>query len=144
MIFTGYQFGEAYRELRDNCCVYIQATEVGGTHPALVEAMAYGNCILANSTPEHFEVLGGAGLYYRRNDFEHLACKLQHLLSHPDEAAAYSVLAQERAARLFSWERICDQYEDLMLDAARKGTGAEGGDGNCGTDTTTERIAPRT
>jgi len=37
---TGYLFGEAYAELQSQLRVYIQATEVGGTHPALVEAMA--------------------------------------------------------------------------------------------------------
>jgi len=116
VVFTGYQFGEAYKELRSSCYAYIQATEVGGTHPALVEAMAYGNCTLANATPEHFEVLGGAGLYYRRNDFEHLAERLRFLLGHPDEVQAYGRLARARAERLFRWDTICDQYEALFQE----------------------------
>ncbi|NMC64343.1 MAG: glycosyltransferase family 1 protein [SAR324 cluster bacterium] len=37
VIFAGFQFAEAYQELQSNCYLYIQATEVGGTHPALVE-----------------------------------------------------------------------------------------------------------
>ena len=39
IIFTGYVFGEGYRELRSYAYAYIQATEVGGTHPGLLEAM---------------------------------------------------------------------------------------------------------
>ena len=42
----------------------MQATEVGGTHPALIEAMGYGNCVLAYGTPENREVLGDGGIIY--------------------------------------------------------------------------------
>jgi len=31
----------------------VHATEVGGTHPALLEAMGYGNCVLTLATPEN-------------------------------------------------------------------------------------------
>ena len=67
-MMTGYVFGDGYAELQSNALLYIQATEVGGTHPALVEAMGRGACIVANDVPEHREVLGEAGRYYRRND----------------------------------------------------------------------------
>ena len=67
---AGYQFGDSYKELRSNCLFYVQATEVGGTHPALVESIAYGNCVIANDVPEHREVLQDAGIYYHFNDFD--------------------------------------------------------------------------
>ncbi|RIL08330.1 MAG: glycosyl transferase family 1, partial [Proteobacteria bacterium] len=113
VIFAGFRFGEAYRELRSNCYLYIQATEVGGTHPALVEGMAYGNCIIANATPEHAEVLGGAGVYYWRNDFECLSRRIAYLLEHPKKVEEFGRVAMERAKRQFDWERITDQYEEL-------------------------------
>ena len=47
----GYVFGAGYGELQSNCAIYIQATEVGGTHPALVEAMGRGACIIAKRCP---------------------------------------------------------------------------------------------
>jgi hypothetical protein len=61
----GAHYGSEYQVLRSHAAAYVQATEVGGTHPALVEAMGYGNAICANDVPEHREVLGDAGLYYR-------------------------------------------------------------------------------
>src|SRR6185369_10102090 len=64
IVFTGYQFGDAYRMLQRNAACYVQATEVGGTHPALVEAMGAGRCVIANATPENLEVIGDAGLAY--------------------------------------------------------------------------------
>lgn len=119
IVFTGFQFGKPYQELRSNCYLYIQATQVGGTHPALVEAMAYGNCIVANSTPEHFEVLGDAGCYYQRNDFLDLRQKLQALLADPKQVDDYGRMAKQRAAALYRWEAVTDQYECILRALAR-------------------------
>lgn len=113
VIFTGYQFGTAYRELRSHCYLYVQATEVGGTHPALVEALRYGNCVIANGVPEHFEVVGGCGEFYRRNDFDHLAEKMDLLLRDPQRARELGALAAERGETRYSWDEITTQYERL-------------------------------
>jgi glycosyltransferase involved in cell wall biosynthesis len=115
VIFTGYQFGSAYRELRTNCRLYIQATEVGGTHPALVEAMAYGNVILANDCPEHREVLQDCGLYYDFNDQFDLAEKLRQLIHDLAMSTELSRRAATRARQHYSWERITDLYEEALL-----------------------------
>ncbi len=114
VVFTWYQFGDAYRELQSNCTIYIQATEVGGTHPALIESMAFGNCVVANGTPENIEVLGDAGVIYRKNDFTDLAAKLSFLLNDNDSCKQLRKRAAERAAKLYNWELITDQYERLL------------------------------
>lgn len=116
VIFTGYQFGEGYRELRAGCYLYVQASEVGGTHPALVEAMAYGNCVLANCVPEHEEVLGQAGFYYPRNDFEKLTELMQELVLDPARVREAGSLARARAAQLYRWDGVVDSYEALISD----------------------------
>lgn len=119
VIFTGYQFGQSYRELRTNCMLYIQATEVGGTHPALVEALAYGNAIVANTTPEHEEVLGAAGAYYRKNDFDHLAELLKELINAPEWLSQMQEAARERGERDYSWDVICEQYLSVFNELER-------------------------
>ena len=95
---------------------------MGGTHPALVEAMGYGNCIIANGTPEHIEVLGGAGAYYFRNDFSDLSRQIEFLVKKRDVATSYGVLAEERAQKLFSWEAVTDKYESLFNRLVDKNT----------------------
>ncbi|MCB0318327.1 MAG: glycosyltransferase [Bdellovibrionales bacterium] len=120
VIFTGFQFGQAYKELRSNCLFYIQATEVGGTHPALVEAMAYGNPIIANQVPEHEEVLEDSGIYYYKNDFEHLALKIQELLVDFDKRKELSAKAANLANQKFSWDFITDRYENLFFNLCKK------------------------
>jgi glycosyltransferase involved in cell wall biosynthesis len=115
IIFTGFVFGTGYRELQSHAYCYIQATEVGGTHPALIEAMAFGNCILANGTPENIEVLGDSGLFYRKNETKDLGDKLQYLIEHPEVRAEFQQRARRRARELYSWERVVEQYEQLFL-----------------------------
>jgi len=39
VVMPGAIYGDGYRELGSHCFAYIHATEVGGTHPALIEAM---------------------------------------------------------------------------------------------------------
>ena len=94
--------------------VYIQATEVGGTHPALVEAMGRGCAIIANDVPEHREVVGDAGVYYARNDPSALARELLALTRDPDGRARLREAAAERARDAFSWTRVTDEYERLF------------------------------
>ena len=62
-----------YRTLQRNALLYIQATEVGGTHPAMIEAMASGGCVLAHDTPENREVGGDAVGYFRLRPAETLS-----------------------------------------------------------------------
>ena len=122
VIFTGYQFGDSYWELCSNCYLYVQAGEVGGTHPALIENMACGNCIVANGVPEHLEVLADCGVYYRRNDFGHLAMQLEGLLADFESVKGYRAMAKERAEQRYCWEAVCDRYEELFKRAAGRNT----------------------
>ncbi len=105
----GAHYGSEYQVLRSHAAAYVQATEVGGTHPALVEAMGFGNAICANDVPEHREVLGDAGLYYR--DATALADALQRTLDDAELAGRLRAHAAARARELFDWDRIAADYE---------------------------------
>ena len=112
IIFTGFVFGQDYRALQQNAYCYVHATEVGGTHPALLEAMGYGNCVLTLATPENLEVVGDAGVPYA-DEFD-LAEKLQRVLRDGSLVHAYRHRAQVRIRRNYDWDRVVDQYEQLF------------------------------
>jgi glycosyltransferase involved in cell wall biosynthesis len=118
ILFPGPIYGEDYRELLSHALAYIHATEVGGTHPALVEALGYGNCVVVNETPENVEAAGGVGLYFRAAEPETLARQLERVRSHPDRARARGRAAARRAALLYSWDRVTDQYARLLQGLA--------------------------
>lgn len=112
IIFTGFVFGQDYRALQQNAYCYVHATEVGGTHPALLEAMGYGNCVLTLATPENIEVVGEAGVPYI-DEFD-LAEKLQRVLRDGSLVQAYRNRAQQRVQKHYDWETVVDQYEQLF------------------------------
>jgi glycosyltransferase involved in cell wall biosynthesis len=114
IIFTGYVFGPGYRELQSNAYFYIQATEVGGTHPALLEGMGHGNCVLANDVPEHREVLGDAGFFFRTDQNGCLRDQMQYLLDHPEAVKAAGQKAQARVMEHYTWDKITGEYEKLF------------------------------
>jgi glycosyltransferase involved in cell wall biosynthesis len=116
IVFTGFVFGQDYRALQQNAYCYVHATEVGGTHPALLEAMGYGNCVLTLATPENIEAVGEAGIPYA-DEFD-LVEKLQRVLRDGSLVQAYRHRAQLRVQKYYDWDRVVDQYERLFARMA--------------------------
>ena len=115
IVLTGYVFGEGYRELGSHAHIFVETSGVGGTHPALIEAMAFGNCVVVHDTPENLETIGGAGLAYNgRIGADSLREVLQALLADPETVEAYRRQATARARASYSWEAVTDAYERLF------------------------------
>ena len=112
--FLGYRFDKEYETLQKAARIYFQATEVGGTHPALVEAMGYANCIIANEVPEHREVVDSVAVFYKKNCIVDMACSIKDLLENPHEITRFRKLAYDRARSEYSWDSVCSQYEKLF------------------------------
>ena len=116
IVFTGFVFGRDYRALQQNAYCYVHATEVGGTHPALLEAMGFGNCVLTLAAPENIEAIGDAGIAY--SDESDLAEKLQRVLRDGSLVQAYRHRAQARVQDAYDWDYVVDQYEELFAKMA--------------------------
>ena len=116
ILFTGFVFGRDYRTLQQNAYCYIHATEVGGTHPALLEAMGFGNCVLTLAAPENIEAIGDAGIAY--TDENDLAEKLQRVLRDGSLVQSYRNRAQARVLEYYDWDYVVDQYERLFAEMA--------------------------
>lgn len=115
VVFTGYVFGEGYHELGSNATIFCETSGVGGTHPALTEAMAFGNCVVAHDTPENMETIGDAGLAYDgKTGADSLRRVLQRLLSTPDLVTEYRQRARRRAQTHYTWDAVTDAYERLF------------------------------
>lgn len=113
VVIPGAIYGVGYRELGSWCFAYIHATEVGGTHPALIEAMGRGNLVLYFDNPENAEVCGDAGLPYR--DDAELTERIRQTLGMSEfERNLYREKAARRARERYDWDAVTTQYETLL------------------------------
>jgi glycosyltransferase involved in cell wall biosynthesis len=118
VVMPGAIYGDGYRELQSHCFAYIHATEVGGTHPALIEAMGRGALVLYLDTPENAEVAEGAGIAFR--SASDLTAKLEAALAMDErERAELQRAAMERVAQRYSWDAVTDAYEALLAGMLR-------------------------
>lgn len=117
IVMPGAIYGEGYHELGSHCFAYIHATEVGGTHPALIEAMGRGALVLYLNTRENAEVAAGAGLPF---DAGNLPETMELALAMPEpERDDYRRRAMERVRERYSWDAVTAAYERLLEKLAR-------------------------
>jgi glycosyltransferase involved in cell wall biosynthesis len=116
ILMPGAIYGQGYRELTSHCFAYVHATEVGGTHPALIEAMGRGALVLYLNTEENAEVAGGAGIAFERDN---LAAKLRAVLDFSEaEREEWRNRAVARVLERYSWDAVTDAYEKLLNELA--------------------------
>ena len=121
MVSGGRVIGEGYHELGSNAYAFVETSGVGGTHPALVEAMAFGNCVVTHDTPENLETIGDTGLAYAgREGAESLRAVLRRLVDAPHTVQGYREKAEARARRHYSWEAVTDDYERLFYRTLKR------------------------
>ncbi len=118
IVMPGAIYGAGYHELGSHCFAYIHATEVGGTHPALIEAMGRGAVVLYRNTEENAEVAGDAGIPFEPDE---LSAKIEMLLGMSEEQLAdRRRRALDRVRERYSWEAVTDAYETLLTGIGRK------------------------
>jgi glycosyltransferase involved in cell wall biosynthesis len=114
VVFPGYIFGQGYWELQKHAYAFVAPTEVGGTHPVILEALAAGNCVLVNDHAPNVETVGDAGLTYSGSQgAPALTAMLERVLAEPELVEHYRGRARERARR-YSWDAVTDEYERLL------------------------------
>ena len=117
IVMPGAIYGTGYRELGSHCFAYIHATEVGGTHPALIEAMGRGALILYRNTPENAEVAGDAGIPFEP---EELVSRMRMLLAMSEaERERLRGAAMARAQARYSWDSVTNEYGELLKRIAK-------------------------
>ena len=99
-----------------HCGAYFHGHSVGGTNPALVQAMACGAPIIARNTVFNKEVLGNSGLFIPPTAAGIVAA-VDTLVDRTWLQESLSVKAQMRARKVYAWEDICAQYENCLNQA---------------------------
>jgi rhamnosyltransferase len=96
---------------------YFHGHEVGGTNPALVEAMGLGSPVVALSTVYNREVLAEGAVYFDKSveSFLEGLDRLERMSS--DERTGLQRVVRERVRGHYNWDRIAGDYERLLRAA---------------------------
>jgi glycosyltransferase involved in cell wall biosynthesis len=117
--FTGAIYGDGYWALQKHAGMFVFACEIGGVHPALIEAMAASNPVLYLDTPENAETAGDAAIRYIKSEAD-LTAKMQALLDDDAGRSNLAARAKQRADALYRWEAIANKYETVFQDLVKK------------------------
>jgi len=116
IVFLGPVYKDGHiKELHCNCYAYVHGNEVGGTNPALLKALGYGNTVLSLNVPFNAEVISDAGILYERSA-DDLAEKMQFLIDNPEYRAGFRSKAINRILEEYTWGKITDKYEKFFAD----------------------------
>jgi hypothetical protein len=107
VIVTGAIYdAEVLSVLRENCFCYVHGNTVGGTNPALLEAMATCPRILAVDVQFSREVLGDTAQFF---DLHDMVASFRGITDHPDRSAAL----RERVHTHYQWDAVTQSYMRL-------------------------------
>jgi glycosyltransferase involved in cell wall biosynthesis len=107
--------------LWQNCGAYFHGHSVGGTNPALVQAMACGAPTVARDTVYTREVLADGAVFVQPDPVA-ISRALMDLLSDPVKQETISRIALERAKNEYSWAGVNARYEaslSALVEAKR-------------------------
>ena len=96
--------------------VYFHGHSVGGTNPALVQAMACGAPVVARDTVFNREVLDTTGILVPP-DPQRVFDVLEGVLLDPERQSDMRAAAQERQRQHFTWDRVVADYEAIFRGA---------------------------
>jgi len=115
IIIPGYIFDKnILAELRNHSLTYIHGNQVGGTNPALLEAMGSHCLIIARDVNFNREVLENGGLYYQRNE-TNLAEQMTKVYKNEIDRNAMISFCIHKIKTYYNWDRIAVEYEKMIV-----------------------------
>ncbi len=115
ILFTGYLFGEGYRQLSWHARAFFLGSAFDATRPVLLEQMGAGGCVVLQEVPGNREIAGEAAWWVDPDDpVRGFAEAFRALTGDAARAAALGLAARERVRTRYDWERVTSQYEELF------------------------------
>lgn len=108
---------EKLLSLWEHAGAYFHGHSVGGTNPALVQAMACGAPIVARDTVYNREVLGD-NARFTPPEADIIASEIDDLMSDARAQSELSAAAVKRAKEFYSWQLVCSSYEHELSNLA--------------------------
>jgi glycosyltransferase involved in cell wall biosynthesis len=105
-------------QLWANCGVYVHGHSVGGTNPALLQALGAGAPTLALDTPYNAEVLPFSEHMFP-HDARALAERIHSVMSSPSLREQMRQRGRTIVRERYSWDGVCRSYMDVLTGLAK-------------------------
>ena len=115
--FLGNVYGKECDNLYAGAYLYVTPSDLEGTSPALLTAMAFGKCALVSDIPENLETIGDAGFLFKQGNIEDLRKKLQLLLDSPNLVERMGCKAVDRINMNYNWDIITENIVKIYLSS---------------------------
>lgn len=116
IIFPGFVTGKLLHEFFSNPYLFVLPSEIEGLPTALLEAMSYGNCVLASDIPENREALAGHGYTFINKDVDSLTRELRYLLGNTAAADLHKENGRRHVLQNHAWDDIAKGFEEFYRD----------------------------
>lgn len=113
IVFTGFLTGEALNELYTNAYCYVIPSKIEGMSMSLLEAMAYGNCVIGSDIEEIRSVINENGLLFKNGSWSDLKSKLRFLCDNPLIVEKYAKKSSSYVLLNYNWNSIAKKTEKL-------------------------------
>lgn len=104
-------------QLWANAGAYIHGHSVGGTNPALLQALGAGAPTLALDTPYSREVLPHDDQLFPHNP-DALAERIREVIGNPERQASMRGRGQDIIRKRYTWGDVCRRYTELLVALA--------------------------
>jgi glycosyltransferase involved in cell wall biosynthesis len=107
-----------------NCGAYFHGHSVGGTNPALVQAMANGAPVVARDTVYNREVLSDEGSFCEPQP-QSIEAAIRQVMESSDEQDRLEQVSLRRVEEGYTWQAVCAAYDEALSRRVSTGREAE-------------------
>ncbi|WP_346421898.1 glycosyltransferase [Pseudarthrobacter phenanthrenivorans] len=100
-----------------NCGAYFHGHSVGGTNPALLQAMANGAPVVARDTVYNREVLGDKAVFCDAKP-QAIEKAIRKVMNDPSEQDRLAELSLDRVQQGYTWDAVCRAYDTELRKKA--------------------------
>lgn len=115
IVFLGSIYDALITEIFSNALAYVHPSESEGQSVALLEALSYGNCVVASDAPESVEVAGENAHYFKSGDHQSLREVLEDLINNDTGIRKKGIGARKYIQKYYKWENRAQKYEQLYM-----------------------------
>lgn len=117
IILTGVLSGEELAQIFSNSYLFVQPSESEGMSIALMEAIAYGNPVIASDIPENKEILSDPKFLFKSGDAGELENKMEWVFKNYSEVQNDFRPLAEKMKDAYDWDKIAGRILEIYKDA---------------------------